>query len=124
MNLVFAGVVAALLFAGCTSSPPKQTVAVDFMYYKDCGYCTQMEPVLANVANQFGPQVKIRVLDAQQRGMNNTVTNLYEQYKAEGKFGGFPTLVADGKSALVGLRSEAEVKTWLCAQFVEKPQAC
>lgn len=127
MKMALVGVLAALLLFGCTANgqpSEKQKVNVDFMYYGNCSYCHQMEPELAAAVAEFGGQVEVRKLDAELRGHNQTVTGKYLEYKANGKFGGFPTLVADGNDALVGLRSKDEIRQWLCGQFAQKPQAC
>ena len=121
---------AAMAMAGCAQENAKEakakgeTVQVDFLYYNNCTYCVQMKPRLQSAAGKFGAQVNVRLLDAELRGIDANVTEAYQKYKMEGKFGGFPTLVADGNSTLVGLRGENEIGAWICNQFTVKPNVC
>lgn len=109
---------------GRNSDAGAQKISVDFLYYRNCSYCVQMKPHVESAAGKFGGRVEIRLLDAELRGMDADVTEAYQRYKMEGKFGGFPTLVADDNATLVGLRGEDEIFRWMCMRFKVLPEAC
>jgi len=102
----------------------QKAVKVEFLYAQWCEHCTAMKPVVEKVAEQFGGDVQVVLIDEARRKNETAVADLYAKYKKEQIFGGFPTLVANGNSSLVGARSEQEVRGWLCRQFEAKPKIC
>lgn len=99
-------------------------VRVEFLYADWCAHCVSMKPVVEKAAAEFGSDVQVVLVDEARRKNETAVADLYAKYKKEQIFGGFPTLVANGNSSLVGERSGQEVKGWLCRQFEAKPKVC
>ena len=104
-----------------------ETIKVQYFYADWCNYCENTSNQLDSLAPLMGGQLIVERLDESDRGKNSTLSQIYADYKKDGTFGGFPTLVAhgpNGKSSLVGYRSINEVKDWLCSQFVNPPKTC
>ncbi len=125
--------IALVALAGCTSNGAAQQkaaqaqttpVRLEFLYAPWCGHCTAMKPVVEKVASEFPGLVDVKMVDEAERKTDPAVAALYQKYKAEGKFGGFPTIVANGNDSLVGERTEVEFRQWLCGQFDKKPAGC
>lgn len=104
-----------------------EVVKVRFLYASWCEYCQATRPMLDKVAADFGARLKLETVDEARRQSDATAAAMYAGYKERKLFGGFPTLVAEGargESALVGQRSEEEIRVWLCGQYADKPAAC
>ena len=117
----------ALLFLIAITGSRHEVLQVHYLYASWCEYCPDATAVLANASSKMGGSINIILYDEAERKTDPYVAQIYSDYKARNLFGGFPTMVSIGKkgtSNLVGLRSEKEVKDWLCSQFVQPPFEC
>ena len=109
---------------GLAVAATAQTVHLDYMHAGWCEYCDCSAVDIEAVARGFEGRVELEVWDESKRGSDGKTAEIYERYKQDGLFGGFPTIVADGKKMLVGKRDRAEIEAWVCAQFENKPEQC
>jgi len=103
-----------------------QTIYLDYMYADWCEYCPQTSKDLQEVVSEFSDSVQLRFWNEAQRTEDVTTNELYQKYKKEQLFGGFPTIVANEKQMLVGARNKEQIKMWICEQFEQdkRPIQC
>lgn len=101
-----------------------QAIHIDYMHAEWCEYCIYTKNELEAVVLELEPSVNLVVWDEKNRENDVLTSELYEKYKSEELFGGFPTIVADEKNMLVGKRDRVEIKEWICSQFENKPKQC
>ena len=107
--------------------PTNGSVQVDYLYADWCPHCRATRPALMDAVSRLGSAVSLNEWNEALRGSDAQVTAIYIQYKIEGVFVGFPTLVAHGpkgESYIAGEQTESELMTWLCQQYVDVPAAC
>lgn len=117
----------ATLPAGQTALVSNGTVQVDYLYADWCPHCRSTRPALMSAVSRLGPAVSLNEWNEALRGSDARVAAIYTQYKSEGVFVGFPTLVAHGpkgESSIAGEQTEEQLMTWLCEQYVDAPAAC
>ena len=101
-----------------------QTVHLDYMHAGWCEYCALTRSDLEAVASELSPRVSLAVWDEARMESDARTRETYERFIGDGLFGGYPTIVANSENMLVGQRSRAEIKEWVCSQFEEKPAQC
>ena len=116
-----------VLAANRTVSSANNSIQVDYLYADWCPHCRATRPALMSAVNRLGSAVSLNEWNEALRGSDAQVAAIYNQYKSEGVFIGFPTLVAHGpkgESSIAGEQTESELMTWMCAQYVDVPAAC
>ncbi len=123
-----AGGAAGGIAAGANRTPSAAgAVQVDYLYADWCPHCRATRPALISAVTKLGSSVTLNEWNEALRGSDTRVAAIYNQYKSEGVFIGFPTMVAHGpkgESSIAGEQTEAELMTWLCDQYATMPAAC
>ncbi len=110
-----------------STSPTNGSLQVDYLYADWCPHCRATRPALMSAVNKLGSAVSLTEWNEALRASDPQVAAIYNQYKSEGVFVGFPTLVAHGpkgESAIAGEQTEAQLMSWMCSQYVTAPAAC
>ena len=100
------------------------SIHLDYMHAQTCGYCQYTKRELEVAVGQLQPYVSLSVWNESLRGQDSATTAIYQKYKNESLFGGFPTIVANGEDMLVGKRNSYEIKRWICSHFENEPPEC
>jgi len=101
-----------------------EIVRLDYMHASWCQYCAGTKEDLETIAFELYPNVELLIWDEANRESDEPTREIYDKYKKEGLFGGYPTIVANEKHTLVGKTEKEEMKSWICTIFENKPDNC
>jgi thiol-disulfide isomerase/thioredoxin len=134
--LILIGLLSALIMIGCDGGgvvPPgnggngdipssaESTVLVEAYIAVKCPFCSQIEPIIENLATEYGKD-KMILVELAPWGANYSISEAYQRYKWYGLTDGVPQVTFNGlNNNFHGVKSYSEIKNRIEAQLSQSP---